>query len=98
MATPANTRVEIYDQSYSIGGENDAAYLQKLADRVDGVMRQVARNAHAVDSMRVAVMAAINLADENEALRAEVAGLREQLETRTQAVSRRLDRLLSSAG
>lgn len=98
MAAQPNTRVEIYDQSYSIGGENDAAYLQKLAERVDGVMRQVARNAHTVDSMRVAVMAAINLADENEALRAENTRLREQLASRTQDVSRRLDRLLSNAG
>ncbi|MGH9483222.1 MAG: cell division protein ZapA [Terriglobales bacterium] len=96
MRTPI--RVEIYDQGYSIGGESDGAYVRRLAERVDAKMRQVARETHVVDSMRVAVLAAINLADENEALRARVDQLQHQVGEKARALSRDLDRLLSRAG
>lgn len=98
MTPKASTRVEIYDQSYAIGGENNAAYVQRLAERVDAKMRQVARETHVVDSVRVAVLAAINLADENEALRTQVAALERQMAEAAQSVGRSLDRLLTLAG
>lgn len=100
MAMPAkpSTRVEIFDQVYTIGGESDAAYVAQLAERVDALMRQVARDTRLVDSLRVAVLSALNLADENERLRRELERLQLRLAEHTQAVSRRLDRLLGSAG
>ncbi|MGH9485953.1 MAG: cell division protein ZapA, partial [Terriglobales bacterium] len=50
----SSTRVSIYDQNYSIAG-GDAATVERLAERVDRKMRQVAKEARVVDSMRVAV-------------------------------------------
>lgn len=93
MTKPA-TRVEIYDQVYPIGGGDDPAYVQRLAERVDAKMRQVARETRVVDSVRVAVLAAINLADENEALRARLAQLERGIADRARSLSQRLDRLL----
>lgn len=55
--------VEIYDQTYHLRG-SDPAYLQKLAATVDSKMRAVAARSNTVDSLRVAVLAAVNLADE----------------------------------
>ncbi len=64
MSQPNNSiRVEIYDQSYNLRG-SDPEYIQKLAEYVDSKMRAVALHSNTVDSLRVAVLAAINIADE----------------------------------
>lgn len=55
--------VEIYDQTYRLRG-SDHAYVERLAAIVDGKMRAVAAHGRTVDSLRVAVLAALNLADE----------------------------------
>lgn len=98
MPGKASTRVSIYDQSYTFSGETNAAYVQRLADRVDAKMRQVAQETQLVDSLRVAVLTAMNLADENQQLRAQVEGLERQVADKARALARDLDRLLERAG
>ena len=60
--------VEIYDQVYHLRGV-DPKYIEQLAALVDGKMRAVASHGGTVDSLRVAVLAALNIADELMALR-----------------------------
>jgi cell division protein ZapA len=55
--------VDIYDQTYHLSGQ-DLAQVQGLAARVDERMRAVAAHGRTADSLRVAVLAALNLADE----------------------------------
>jgi cell division protein ZapA len=55
--------VQIYDQIYHLSGQN-ADHIRELAARVDSKMRAVAAHGRTVDSLRVAVLAALNLADE----------------------------------
>ena len=55
--------VSIYDQNYHLAGQ-DTEHIRALADVVDSKMRAVASQGRTVDSLRVAVLAAINLADE----------------------------------
>ena len=55
--------VEIYDQTYHLSGQ-DTEYIRGLAALVDARMRAVAQRGRTVDSLRVAVLAALNLADE----------------------------------
>ena len=55
--------VEIYDQTYHLSGQ-DADHIRRLAELVDARMRAVAAQGRTVDSLRVAVLAALNLADE----------------------------------
>jgi len=55
--------VEIYDQTYHLSGQ-DVEHIRKLAEQVDAKMRAVAAQGRTVDSLRVAVLAALNLADE----------------------------------
>src|SRR5580692_10534131 len=57
------TTVSIYDQTYHLRGQNPD-HIRQLADLVDGKMRAVAAVGRTVDSLRVAVLAALNLADE----------------------------------
>jgi len=68
MAPESNNRtgfvtVEIYDQLYHLAG-NNAPHIMELARQVDAKMRAVASQGRTADSLRVAVLAALNLADE----------------------------------
>lgn len=62
-------KIEIYDQSYNVSAEQDEAYLKELARFVDARMRAVADATRTVDSLKVAVLAALNIADELFSLR-----------------------------
>jgi cell division protein ZapA len=66
--------VEIYDQVYTLRG-TDPAYIAELAETVDAKMRAVADQSNTVDSLRVAVLASLNIADELHCLRARYAAL-----------------------
>jgi cell division protein ZapA len=68
-ANPEAVSVDIYDQVYHLRG-TDADYIERLAALVDTKMRAVAAQGSTVDSLRVAVLAALNIADELQALRA----------------------------
>jgi cell division protein ZapA len=63
-----SVRVEIFDQVYNLRG-SDAAYIVQLAEYVDGKMRAVSEQTATVDSVRLAVLAALNIADEYHLLR-----------------------------
>jgi len=63
-----SVRVEIFDQVYNLRG-SDAAYILKLAEYVDGKMRAVSEQTATVDSVRLAVLAALNIADEYHLLK-----------------------------
>ncbi len=58
-----HTSVTIYDQTYHLSGQ-DPEHVRHLAAYVDAKMRAVAAQGRTVDSLRVAVLAALNLADE----------------------------------
>jgi cell division protein ZapA len=70
LKDPANgsVRVEIFDQAYNLRG-SDPEYILKLAEYVDAKMRAVAEQTHTVDTARLAVLAALNIADEYHLLK-----------------------------
>jgi cell division protein ZapA len=61
---PALLHVEIFGQTYAVRAGADPGYLESLAAFVDAQMKDVSRSSGAVDSVRIAVLAALNLADE----------------------------------
>jgi cell division protein ZapA len=63
--------VEIYDQVYQLSG-TDPEHIEHLAAMVDDKMRAVSASGSTVDSLRVAVLAALNFADELVELRARM--------------------------
>jgi len=86
--------VEIHGQRYPIRSGLDPAYVARLATYVDEKMRTAADSTPTGDSLRLAVIAALNIADElfrcrdtNEAFDGELAERAGQLE-------RLLDRVL----
>ena len=92
--------VDIYDQVYQLRG-TDPAHIERLASVVDAKMRAVSSHGATVDSLRVAVLAALNIADELLTLRArydQLAGSMEQtqstMRTRSSSLSGMLDAIL----
>jgi cell division protein ZapA len=66
---PALVHVEIFGQTYAVKAGSDPGYVEKLAASVDEQMKDVSRASGAVDTVRIAVLAALNLADECVRLR-----------------------------
>jgi cell division protein ZapA len=58
--------VEIYDQKYSIvvTAPLDESEVRQLAEDIDARMRQIAAGANTADSLKVAVLTALHLAQE----------------------------------
>jgi len=67
-AQNASVRVEIFDQAYNLRG-SDPDYILKLAEYVDSKMRAVAEATNTIDTVRLAVLAALNIADEYHLLK-----------------------------
>ena len=62
-------KFEIYNQTYNLSTEQSEDYVKELAAYVDGKMHDAAEAARTVDSVKVAVLAALNIADELLTLR-----------------------------
>lgn len=72
-AQNASVRVEIFDQAYNLRG-SDPEYILKLAEYVDSKMRAVAAATNTIDTVRLAVLAALNIADEYHLLKKNQGG------------------------
>ena len=84
--------VDIYDQTYHLRGV-DTEHIERLAEIVDAKMRAVSAQGSTVDSLRVAVLASLNIADELLALRAKYNALAGNLDQAHTSVKSRADSL-----
>ncbi len=57
-------RVSIFGRDYNIKGGADEEYIRNLAGYVDSVMKDIADKAGSLSSGRIAILAALNIADE----------------------------------
>jgi cell division protein ZapA len=87
-------KVEIFGQSYTLSGDLDEAYVQKLARYVDEKMRAVGEATQTVDSVRVAVLAAMAIADELHSRQQETGHRDDALRERAQQCLTILERAL----
>jgi cell division protein ZapA len=87
---PSLVHVQIFGQTYAVKAGADAGYVEKLAAFVDEQMTEVSRSSGAVDSVRVAVLAALNIADECMRLREQAGKSGEGLTARAAALAREL--------
>jgi cell division protein ZapA len=87
-------RVEIYNQTYSIRSDGDNEYIMHLAEYVDGKMREISSGTLTVDSLKVAILAALHIADEYYQLKNNVAQTDAQLASRSAECAEMLDRVL----
>lgn len=92
-AVSGSVRVEIFDQVYNLRG-SDADYILKLAEYVDGKMRAVSEQTATVDSVRLAVLAALNIADEYHLLKRRLETASPEARQRASKLASALDEVL----
>ena len=87
-------RVEIYNQTYNIRSDGESEYITELAEVVDNRMREISSGTLTVDSLKVAILAALHIADELHRLKKTQEQADTQLATRSTECSEMLDRIL----
>lgn len=87
-------KIEIYDQSYNLSADQDETYVKELAAFVDSKMRTVADATRTVDSVKVAVLAAVNIADELFTLRQRQEKLEGPLQKRVEKCVAMVEKVL----
>ena len=89
----SSVRVEIFDQAYNLRG-SDPEYILKLAEYVDSKMRAVAEATNTIDTVRLAVLAALNIADEHHLLQRMVDSGATDYQKRAHQLADALDEVL----
>ncbi len=89
-------RVEIYNQTYSIRSDGDNEYIHELAEYVDRKMRDIASGTMTVETLKVAILAALHIADEFFQLKRAQTLTDDQLAIRSTECSEMLDRILKN--
>ncbi len=87
-------RVEIYNQTYSIRSDGDNDYILDLAEYVDSKMREISSGTLTVDSLKVAILAALHIADEYHQLKSTFSSSDANLGLRSSECSEMLDKIL----
>lgn len=87
-------QVEIYNQTYSIRSDGDNEYIQGLAEYVDRKMRDIASGTMTVDSLKVAILASLHIADELHRTNSNHASFDKQLASRSAECTELLDRVI----
>ena len=87
-------RVEIYNQTYNIRSDGDTEYIIQLAEFVDSRMREISSGTLTVDSLKVAILAALHIADELHRLKNMHEQADSQLSARSSECAEMLDKLL----
>ena len=95
MAKPKDklVQVEIYGQRYSLRPDEETlpGHVEQVAALVDRRMREIAQTTPTVDSFKVAVLAAVNIADELLQLRGERKVVEEYISKKTRDIENLLD-------
>ena len=87
-------KVVIYNQTYNLRSDHESDYIQELAAHVDVKMNEIARQTMTVDSLRVAILAALQIADELYQSRAEMKDTERELTERSTRYAELLDQFL----
>lgn len=82
---PSSTEVEIFGAVYRVRGRDESGHVQELAALVDGKMREVSERVKTVDTAKIAILAALNIADELFQCRQQQEG--ERVEIREKVVA-----------
>ncbi|HLG17964.1 MAG TPA: cell division protein ZapA [Blastocatellia bacterium] len=90
-------KVVIYNQTYSLRSNHGPEYIQMLADHVDQRMNEIARATMTVDSLRVAILAAIQIADELYQTKKDMSEADDEIAKRSDKYADLLDQVLRSS-
>ena len=91
----SSVRFKIYDREYAFLTTGDPERLQALCASLDKRMREVAGSTGAVDTLKVAMLAALSLTDDLQKVRDELKRLDDSVGRRSLACVSMLDRIIS---
>ena len=96
MAESESVTVKIFGSEYTLKGGADSEYVEKVASFVDARMNEVARGSSVASTAKVAILAAVNIAD--ELFRAQEGSIQSMalLEDRSVEIVRLLSKELSA--
>ena len=90
------TEVTIFGQTYHLRGNEDREYLEELGSLVDRRMREVVEATGTADTLKVAILAALNIADEFlQARRGVVVGIDDATDRRLARMATLLDEAIA---
>ncbi len=95
QSEPSSVRVKIYDREFALRTTGDPERLQILCANLDKRMREVAASTGAVDTLKVAVLAALSLGDDLQRVKDELKRLDDSIGRRSTACVSMLDRILA---
>ncbi len=81
--------VTIYGENYTVKAGEDPAYIEEVARFVDEKMRDIAAGGKIVTTSKIAILAALNIAD-------ELLNDRRALKSREEAAAGRIEKLLET--
>lgn len=96
MSDKQSVQVTIFHQTYTLRTAGDEREIQELADRVDQLMAAIAAKSANADSLRVAVLACLHMADQLRALERELTELRQRVEQKSEQFRLLLDQAIGS--
>ncbi len=90
--------IRIYNQNYNIriSGDDSPERMKRVAAIVDARMREIERQGGTADTLRLAILAALHIADELDKALVRHDQSLEQIDARTNELSRRLDAILNA--
>ena len=91
MQSNSAAQVQIYGQTYHVQGGQDAEHARRIARLVDEKMNLIATQVHTTDGFRIAVLAALHLADRCVGAEQRLKALEEEIATRTEELATLLD-------
>jgi cell division protein ZapA len=89
-------KVVIYNQTYNLRSQHDPDYINELAAHVNRRMNEIASQTMTVDSLRVAILAALQIADELYQSRQEMRNTENEIVERSARYAEILDQFLRS--
>jgi cell division protein ZapA len=91
---PSSVRVKIYDREYAFRTTGDPERLKALCASLDKRMREVAASTGSVDTLKLAVLSALSLAEDLQKTREDLKKLDESVSRRSIACVSMLDRII----
>jgi cell division protein ZapA (FtsZ GTPase activity inhibitor) len=91
---PGVVQVKIYDREYTLRTSGDPMRLRQLCIDLDRRMREVAKSSGAVDTLKVAILAALALGDDLLRIQEQLRKMDESVSERSKECVSMLDRFL----
>lgn len=89
--------VKIYNQSYNIrAGDGNVERTKQLAAMVDQQMNEIAKGALTADSLKIAILAALHIADELDRANSKFEELNQTVAVRSTQCTELLDQVLQA--